>query len=236
MTENFRQIIDKYTSFYDGYDFSDDELLEMFRMCEALWIHDGDLSRPHAELTSGKCSNGFIDCLRVLKYRKLSQLLAGQLARKIRSLHTFNRIDMTIGSPMAGIYFADDLGEALGAPIRMFAEKDLENPGAMLWNRTQIDPDQTVLQVEELTTTSKTLNAVFKAVNEGNATPVDWLPCVAILVHRPPKLPVTHYGDRQVIALIEKEIWAVDPAECPLCAAGSKRLRPKQNWAELTGK
>jgi hypothetical protein len=136
---------------------------------------------------------------------------------------------------MAGIYFADDLGEALGAPIRMFAEKDLKNPGAILWNRTQIDPDQIVLQVEELTTTSKTLNAVFKAVNEGNATPVNWLPCVAILVHRPPKLPVTHYGDRQVIALIEKEIWAVDPAECPLCATGSKRLRPKQNWAELTG-
>lgn len=138
---------------------------------------------------------------------------------------------------MAGIYFANDLGEALNAPIRMFVEKDPKNPGQMLWNRMQItDPQLGILQVEELTTTSKTLMAVCEAVNTGNISPVNWTPCVAILVHRPPKLPVTHYGSRQVIALIEKEIWAVEPENCPLCQAGSKRLRPKQNWTELTGK
>ena len=236
MSENYREIIDKYTSFYDDYDFSTKELVQMFEMCEAFWMHDGDPSRPHAELTSGKCSNGFIDTLRVLKYRKLSQLLAGQLARKIRTISA-SRIDITIGSPMAGIYFADDLGEALGAPMRMFAEKNPKNPGKMLWNCVKLWHKCNVLQVEELTTTAKTLNEVFYAVNEGNGDEwVSWLPYVAILVHRPPKLPVTHYGSRQVIALIEKEIWAVDPADCPLCAAGSKRLRPKQNWAELTRK
>lgn len=222
--------------FYRGADLPEGEILKFFRLCDAFWLHDGDPSKPHAELTSGKCSNGFIDCLRVLQYRNLSQILAEQLARKVRQF-TRRTIHVTIGSPMAGIYFADDLGEALNAPIRLFAEKDPKNPGKMTWNRIKLRHEYGVLQVEELTTTSKTLNEVFYAVNEGNGGEwVNWLPYVAILVHRPPKLPVTHYGDRQVIALIEKEIWAVEPENCPLCKAGSKRLRPKQNWAELTGK
>jgi orotate phosphoribosyltransferase len=233
--EELYKITNEYPGFYRGWEMPEKEILKLFHLCDAFWMHDGDPAKPHAELTSGKCSNGFIDCLRVLQYRNLSQILADQLAQKVRKLVPYT-IQVTIGSPMAGIYFADDLGEALNAPIRLFTEKDPKNPGKMLWNRIQLRPEYRVLQVEELTTTSKTLNAVFEAVNEGNGGPVEWVPCVAILVHRPPKLPVTHYGDRQVIALIEKEIWAVDPAECPLCAAGSKRLRPKQNWAELTGK
>jgi len=233
--EDLYKITNKTPGFYRGSDLSEKEILKFFHLCDAFWLHDGDPERPHAELTSGKCSNGFIDCLRVLQYRNLSQILAGQLAQKVRKM-IGPTIQVTIGSPMAGIYFADDLGEALNAPIRMFVEKDPKNPGKMLWNRIKLRPEYRVLQVEELTTTSKTLNAVYEAVNEGNGDLVNWLPFVAILVHRPPKLPITHYGNREVIALIEKEIWAVEPADCPLCAAGSKRLRPKQNWAELTGK
>jgi len=76
---------------------------------------------------------------------------------------------------------------------------------------------------------------VRRAVQEGNGEPVNFLSLVGALVHRPPKLPVD-YGDRRVIALIEKEIWAVDPKDCPLCLAGSVRYRPKTHWAELTGK
>lgn len=233
--EKLRKITSELPKFYRGREMTEKEILKLFHLCDAFWMHDGDPAKPHAELTSGRCSNGFIDCLRVLQYRNLSQILADQLASKSEKV-IHSTIQVTIGSPMAGIYFADDLGEALGAPIRMFVEKDPKNPGKMLWNRIRLHPEHRVLQVEELTTTSKTLMAVCEAVNAGNGAPVNWLPYVAILVHRPPKLPVTHYGNRQVIALIEKEIWAVDPAECPLCAAGSKRLRPKQNWAELTGK
>jgi len=141
-----------------------------------------------------------------------------------------------IGSHMAGITFIHDVSRALGASISMFTEKDPKQKGKMLWKRIAIPEDDTVLQIEELTTTSKTLNAVQEAVNSGNPNPVDWLPYVGIFVHRPPKLPVDSYGDRKVISLIETEIWAVDPGECPLCEAGSIRYRPKTHWKELTGK
>ena len=211
-------------------------VLPLFYKHDAYWKHSGDPKYPHAELTSGLCSNGFFDCLRVLKYIKNSEALACLLALKIRHMIGDQRVDWVIGSPMAGITFAHDVARALGAPISMFVEKDPDNPGEMLWARMPIPERDTVLQIEELTTTSKTLNAVKRAVDQGNPNPVNWLPYVGILVHRPPKLPVTHYGDREVIALIEEEIWAVPSEECPLCKAGSVRYRPKTHWQKLTGK
>lgn len=233
----------------DSYDFVDevvslDEILSWFSLLDAYWTYSGNPKDPHAKLTSGWCSNGFFDCLRVLKYVNLSDILADQLAKKIRSVVGNNQdIDWVIGSPMAGITFAHDVARTIGASINMCVEKDPADPKGkkMMWKRMVIPEANSVLQIEELTTTAHTLNEVERAVREGNKdgeiiVPVNFLPYVGILVHRPPKLPVTHYGGRRVIALIEKEIWAVPPEECPLCKAGSRRLRPKTNWKELTGK
>jgi orotate phosphoribosyltransferase len=212
-------------------------ILSLFERCNAYWEHSGNPKDPHAELTSGYCSNGFFDCLRVLKNVQFSGYLASLLAFKIQNAIGSQRIDWVIGSPMAGITFAHDVARALGASNSMFVEKDPDNPDKMLLKRMAIPKGQTVLQIEELTTTSKTLNAVREAVDQGNPNPVTWLPWVGILVHRPPKLPINHYGDRQVIALIEKEIWAKPQKECPLCNGGSSiRYRPKTHWEKLTGK
>jgi hypothetical protein len=220
---------------HKNIDIPAERVLKWFDICDAYWMHDGRPSSPHAQLTSGMCSNGFFDCLRVLKYVVLSEILANQLARKIRSVIGDRKVDWVIASPMAGITFGHDVARALNATTFMFTEKDLQK-GNMVWKRMFIPEGETVLQVEELTTTSKTLDDVKKAVDFSNPNPVNWLPYVGILIHRPPKLPTNRYGDRKVIALVEKEVWAVDPSECPLCKAGSKRFRPKSNWKELTGK
>lgn len=101
----------------------------------------------------------------------------------------------------------------------------------------QIPPGEKVLQVEELITTSSTFKEIRRAVEAGNNAPVNFISEVGALVHRPGKLPA-EYDGRRVIALIEKEIQIFEPGPetCPYCAAGSLPLRPKQNWAELTGK
>jgi adenine/guanine phosphoribosyltransferase-like PRPP-binding protein len=228
MIMNVTELLNLKPENFLNEDIPVEEMLSWFDIMEAYWYHDGNPKRPHAELTSGKCSNGFFDCLRVLKSVILSQILANQLARKIRQEVGDQPIDYVIGSPMAGITFSRDVARMLGATYHFFTEK----------HPIQIAPGATVLQVEELTTTAKTLNAVKKAVDAGNKTPVDWLPVVGILVHRPEKLPVEFYGERKTIALIEKEIWAANPTECHLCAAGSSRLKPKfgDNWGILTGK
>lgn len=41
----------------------EEKVLGWFEKFDAVWMHNGDLRKPHAELTSGKCSNGFFDCM-----------------------------------------------------------------------------------------------------------------------------------------------------------------------------
>jgi len=134
---------------FKNKDISIEEILNWFVLCDAYWLHSGEPTDPHAELTSGMCSNGFFDCLRVLKYVNLSDILANQLARKIRNVIGDQKIDWVIGSPMAGITFSHDFARAIGAPVSMFTEKDPNEKGKMLWKRIAIPETDTVLQIEE---------------------------------------------------------------------------------------
>ncbi len=214
---------------------SPEKILHWFDVLDAGWIHDGDPKKPHAELTSGKCSNGFFDCLRVLRHPNLNEILARQLTQKLKA-DGIEEVDWVIGSPYAAITFSHEVAKALGA-VHGFAEKDPTDPKGkkMVWRRMTIPEGAIVLQVEELITTSGTFQEVRRAVGEGNSESVEILPVVGALIHRPSKLPAD-YDDTKVVALVEKEVWAVEPKECPLCREGSRRLRPKSNWKELTGK
>lgn len=220
---------------FDRWKLSEEEILHWFDLCDAYWLHDGDPKKPHAELTSGMCSNGFFDCLRVLQYPNLNEILARQLTQKLRE-NGVERVEWVIGSAYAAITFSYEVARVFGA-IHGFMEKDPADPKGkqMVWQRKTIPAGSTALQVEELVTTSSTMKEVRRAVEEGNKESVNFLPIVGVLVHRPPKLPVD-CGNQKVVALIEKEIWAVNPKDCPLCKAGSPRYRPKTHWKELTGK
>lgn len=222
---------------YEDKILTPEEILSWFEAENAAWIHDGDPQKPHAELTSGMCSNGFFDCLRVLKYPNLTEILARQLVRKIK-INGMSRqqVDWVVGSAYAAITFSYEVARVLGA-IHGFVEKDPTDPKGkrMLWQRMKIPAGAWVRQAEDLITTSGTIQEVRRAIEEGNGEPVNFLPIVGALVHRPPKLPAD-YGAGKVIALIEKEIWAVESRDCPLCKVGSPRYRPKTHWKELTGK
>jgi len=212
-----------------------EEILHWFDLCNAVWLHDGDPKKPHAELTSGKCSNGFFDCWRVLCYPNLNEILAHQLARVLRESGVGD-VDWVVGSSYAAITFSYEVARALGA-IHGFVEKDPTDPKGkrMIWRRVTIPAGAKVLQIEELVTTSGTVMEVHRAIEEGNGEKVNFLPIIGILVHRPPKLPVD-YGDRRIVTLVERVIWAVDQEDCHLCKDGSSRYRPKTHWKELTGK
>lgn len=222
---------------FAGKELTREQILQWFGSCDAVWIHDGNFQRPHAELISGKCSNAFFDCNRVLKYPKFNKILAFHIVKKLKTDGlTDADVDWVIGSPYAGITFSYNVAVFFDA-IHAFPEKDPSDPKGkkMVWRRLTIPKGAKVLQAEELITTSGTFQEVRRAVEEGNSEPVEFLSEVGTLVHRPPKLPAD-YGNRKVVALLEKEVWAVEPKDCPLCKQGSKPLRPKTHWAELTGK
>ena len=137
-----------------------------------------------------------------------------------------------IGSDHAGADFSHDVARWFGAK-HDFTEKSGPDGKQQVWKRFAIHEGESVLQVEELMTTAGTLMAVRDGIRKGNPSPVTFAPVVGVLVHRS---DVYEIEGAPVVYLAHYDISVWDPKDCPLCAAGSKRLRPKQHWAELTGR
>jgi orotate phosphoribosyltransferase len=218
----------------DAGDFANREITpeefdHMLRLVDGLWLHSGDMSAPHAELTSGKCSNGFVDTLRLLKYTNISMFLAEELAN-LYTRSGYDLPDWVVGSDHAGAVFSAFLAHCLDGAKHEFTEKSPDGK-AQLWKRHTIGVDEQVLQCEELVTTTATLERVRTGVSNGNAHPVTFLPVSMTLIHRS---PTYEFGDGPIIFFRHYDIEVWNPEDCPLCSAGSPRLRPKQHWVELT--
>ncbi len=223
---------------------TEEGITHILKLCEALWIHSGDPKDPHAELTSGKCSNGFVDVLRALRYTNVCDILAYHMTHALEAkideiendenalTKQYSELDWIIGSDHAGAVFSHDVARWFGSQ-HDFTEKSGQDGKQQVWKRFAVQPGQSVLQVEELMTTAQTIMAVRNGIREGNPTPVTFAPVVGVLVHRS---DVYEIEGTPVVYLAHYDIREWELSECPLCAAGSKRLRPKQNWAELTGK
>lgn len=220
---------------FAGHDMTVDEVSHIFKLCDALWLHSGDPAAPHAELTSGNCSNGFVDVLRVIRYTNLCELLAQQLVRIIEAklydeLGCDGKVDWVVGSDHAGADFSHAVATWL-LTQHDFTEKGPNK--TQIWNRFMIEPGEAVLQVEELVTTTGTLQAVRDGIRRSHPHPVKFAPIVATLIHRS---HVYEFEGAPIIYLAHYDIETWEPEWCPLCKAGSVRLRPKQNWARLTGR
>jgi orotate phosphoribosyltransferase len=206
-----------------------EEFDHMLHLCDALWLHSGDPSAPHVELTSGKCSDGFVNTLRLLKYPNISMILADVMAKIYRAHDPLNRKpDWVIGSDHAGATFSQNVALQLRAKHE-FTEKGPDK--TQLWKRETIGADELVVQQEELVTTLKTLDEVRKGIISGNAHPVTFGYASMTLVHRSSSY---EFEGKPILYFRHYDIQTWEPEECPLCAAGSPRLRPKQHWAELT--
>lgn len=213
-----------------------EESISILKACDALWLHSGNMCDPHAVTTKGQCTNGYIDTLRALSYTNLCELFAQSMVNKLALEYPHLRrskraISWVIGSDHAGAAFSHSVATRLGAR-HDFTEKGPDK--TQRWNRFEIQPGETVLQVEELVTTLATLRAVREGILSGNSAPVNFLPIALTLVHRSDQYA---FEGGPILYQVHFDIQTWSPEECPLCAAGSKRIEePKRHWAELTGK
>ncbi len=205
---------------------SDAAIRHIFEVCGALWLHNGDMARPHAELTSGRCSDGFVDVLRALRYPTMCRLLGSQLAMKIAPRYK-GRVDWVVGSDHAAATLSYEVAKDFHAQ-HDFTEKGPDK--TQRWSRFVVEPGEIVLQVEELVTTSGTLQAVRDGLRRAHPE-ITFAPLVATLVNRS---TLTHFDGVPIVSLARYDIKSWAPEECPLCAAGSPRVRPKHNWKALT--
>ncbi|MDW7672917.1 MAG: orotate phosphoribosyltransferase [Bacillota bacterium] len=183
---------------------SEERIIEIFKEAKAL-------NEGHFLLTSGKHSNQYIQCAQVLRFPNYTEELGKELGDRFKG-----QVDIVIGPAMGGIIVAYEVARALGVEA-IFTERQ---QGEMLLRRGfNITPGQRVLVVEDVITTGGSVQEVINIVKTMGGQVIG----VGVLVDRS--------GGRadfgvQLESLLQLNIPTYEPENCPLCATGSKPIKP----------
>lgn len=217
-----------------------EEFVKIASLCGSYWMHLGDESLPHAELSSGLCSNGYLNLMYVLQYPNISKILAHEILRNLPSSIDPTLIDWVVGSALTATGLAKDVANALNAK---WAPLEKNSNGEQVWGRLTFASGETVLHIEDMITSGKSALSVRDAFVRAKTDPSVYIfPCIPSVAFR---LAHGAISARKLLARIAyfhplytfEEFWTSTQADCPLCANGSRRLRPKErdNWTALTG-
>lgn len=235
MKKELKEIMNLNPKDFCQKELSEEDILRWFEICGAVWFYNGDPKKPHAQLTSGLCTNGYFDCFKALQFPNLNEILSDQLLTKLVTAdpEMITLVDWVIGPSPTAIPLVYEIAKGLNVRYGSI-EKDPVDSKKMLWRRSALPKLSGVLLIDDIISTFGTIKATRQAIEISNEEQeIDFLSTVGTLVYRPSKLPVD-CGSIKVVALIEKEVWAIKPEDCPLCKAGSPRYKPKTHWKELT--
>lgn len=232
---------------------SDLEFLHIGGVTRAIWRHSGDPARPHTRTRAGLCTDGYFDLGKILTFSNVGEILAKQLVAKLGKClgdvaQLERMVKWAVSSDHSGAPFVRDVGRVLGCrndfcvkgfrhSLRVGGRKIFEIGEEQRWNRSVIEARSCTLHVEELVSGLKTAKLVRLGVRSGNPYPVDFLPMLGTIVHRPATeagVEARQIEDGLVIPLyyFPTNVWK--RRDCPLCAAGSRLIEdPKTNWDEL---
>lgn len=211
-----------------------------FRSSGALAYHRGSPEHPHFLLSSGKHSDTYFNCEKLLEVPYVLDQACVQLLRQLCDRgFDLTHVDCVAGPAMGAITIAHDVARHIASLTHMlnckraYAEKEDPNQKEprMVFKRMALESNAGVLLVEDVITTGGTTRRMAEAVAGAGASV---LPYVLTLVNRSGEQEV---DGREVISLFDLRVSDWEPDECPLCKAGSEALRPKEagNWRLLTG-
>ena len=182
-----------------------DEILNIFK-------ESGALLEGHFILTSGMHSAKYFQCAKVFQYPWFAESLCKETARHFRD----EKIDVVVSPAVGGIVFGQELARLLKVRS-IFAERV---DGKMTLRRGfEISSGERVLLAEDVTTTGGSVKEVMEAVKSQGAEIVG----VTAVVDR--SSGKAEFGV-QYFSLFQMDVQNFDPAECPMCRAGSKAVKP----------
>lgn len=168
------------------------------------------LLEGHFLLSSGKHSDRYVQCAKLLQYPDKAEKAISFIVEKVKDLD----IDIVVGPAMGGIIVAYELGRQLGKPA-IFTERE---EGEMKLKRGfHIEKGQKVLITEDVVTTGKSAYEAIRVVEEYGGVVVG-IACIADRSKGDIKYPV--YGGTKL------EINTYDIEECPLCKEGLPIIKP----------
>ena len=199
----------------------------VFQEQGAIWIHDGNPKRPHALLTSGLHSDGFVNCSLVTQSAPLLEEIVRGGAGLGGVLPAPGAVDWVVGSALGAVTLAYAIAAKLGARAG-FTEKDGD---VMKLARFEIKPGENVLVVEDTISTGGSTLKTLDGIRAAHVPEASILPFIVCLVNRSGSPTL---AGRELRALLTLDIHNWNASACPLCAKGSQVVRPKANWQALT--
>ena len=181
------------------------EVLDMLR-------ESGALREGHFELSSGRHSNGYVQCALLLEDPVRARRLGNWLADRLRPYKPESILSPALG----GVVIGHEVAAALGVPFRFTERKD----GRMQLRRGfALRQGERIAVVEDVVTTGgSTREAAAVAVGLGAA----WV-CSGAIVDR--SSGTTRFAAPfQTLLKLDLPTWPA--ATCPLCADGTPPEKP----------
>lgn len=178
-------------------------VIEILKECDALL-------EGHFLLSSGKHSNKYCQCAKLMQYPDKTEKVVSIVADKVKELG----IDVVVGPAMGGITAAYELGRQLGIRA-IFTER--ENNVMTLRRGFEIKSGEKILIMEDVVTTGKSSVETAKVLEELGGKVIG-LGCIvdrrASEIHLP------------IYSSVELEFETYEEDNCPLCNDGSKPIKP----------
>lgn len=170
------------------------------------------LRRGHFVLTSGRHSDSYVQCARILEDPKLTTNLAREAVERLpKGLE----VDMVAAPAVGGIIIGFAVAQALGVRF-IFSERE---EGNMVFRRAfEIPEGARVLVVEDVVTTGGSVAEVIELVQQAGGE----LAGVVSLIDRGGEKAF----DAPFWPLLQLEVESWDPASCHLCDSGVEVYSP----------
>jgi len=177
-----------------------------------IFIETEALLNGHFLLTSGRHSNQYFQCAKVLQYPDKTETICQKISNYFR---TYN-FDTVLSPALGGIIVGQEVARQLGKRS-IFAER--EDNKLTLRRGFSLKEGEKVLICEDVVTTGGSVFELIDIVKNSGAELIG----VGILVDR--SNGKVNFGVPQVSS-IQLEVVSYLPEECPLCKKGLELVKP----------
>jgi len=164
----------------------------------------------HFLLSSGKHSNGYVQCAKLLMYPDKAEIVVNKIVNKLEGID----FDIVVGPAMGGVIVSYEIGRQTGKPS-IFVER--ENNEMKLRRGFTIEKGQKVLIAEDVVTTGKSAYEAIQLVEEAGGEVVG-IGCIVDRSNGEIKYPI--YSG------IELDISTYEANNCPLCKENIPVVKP----------
>ncbi len=180
---------------------SDNRVIEILKESEALL-------EGHFLLSSGKHSNRYVQCAKVLRFPHFAEEILSGVVDQIKDLD----VDLIVGPAMGGVIVSYELGRQLGKET-VFTER--KNNVMELRRGFEVKKGQRIIIAEDVVTTGKS-SMETKKVLEDLGGEVIGIACIVDRTNGSVDIPI--------YSAIELDIKVYDKDDCPICKEGKIEL------------